>query len=226
MSFNVIGVGPGDSELLTVKAVRLIEEADVIIVPVKKEGATEGTALSIAKPFIKDMSKVTYFYFPMTMNFEEQERIQNLFKSHGEIINQLIEEDKKVIFLTLGDPSIYCTYTYFADYVNEVNYVPGIASFLNGAALAKKSLCIGEESLCIINMTDQEDNIRRAFELHDSIVVMKVCINQPLLKELILNQKRQVTFMSNIGLEDEHITTDIGVLEEKMPYFTIAIISR
>ena len=53
---------------------------------------------------------------------------------------------------------------------------------------------------------------------------MKVCVNQELLKALIVKGQREVTFMSNIGLENENITTDISILDNKMPYFTIAII--
>lgn len=224
MAFHVIGVGPGDSELLTLKAVRLVNEADVIIVPVKQEGSRVSTALEIIRPHLQDLNKVAYYYFPMFNNFDKDPDTLTLFKKHGDSINQLIDADQSVVFLTLGDPSIYCTYTYIDKYVKAVTYVPGIPSFINGAALAKQSLCIGDESLCILNMTDNEAEIKKKFDLHDRIVVMKVCANQALLKSLILKDKRQVTFMSNIGLENEHITQDIRILDNKMPYFTIAII--
>jgi len=215
MGFNVIGVGPGDSELLTVKGVRLIKEADVIIVPVKKAGAKEGTALSIARPYIEEMEKVLYMYFPMVHGFDKDTETQNLFKEHCLAINDMVEQGKEVVFLTLGDPAIYCTYTHIDKYVKDVSYVPGIPSFINGAALAGQSLVIGEESLCVLNMTDHEADIRSKFALHESIVVMKVCINQPLLKELIVEEKRDAVFMSNIGLEDEAMTREINVLDEK-----------
>lgn len=224
MGFKVIGVGPGDSELLTVKAVRLIEEAQVIIVPVKQAGAKESTALSIARPYIEDMDKVLYMYFPMKHGFDKDPATGALFEEHGRKINALVAEGLEVVFLTLGDPAIYCTYTHIDRYVGDVAYVPGIPSFINGAALAGQSLVIGEESLCVLNMTDDAQAIREKFRLHESIVVMKVCINQPLLKELILKGNRSVVLMSNIGLEDERITEDIGALDSKLPYFTIALI--
>lgn len=163
-------------------------------------------------------------YFPMFLGFDEDPATKELFENHGQVISQMQTEEKDVVFLTLGDPSIYCTFTYISGFVDEVGYVPGIPSFINGAALAGQSLCIGDESLCVLNMTDDEDDIRRKFDVHESIVVMKVCINQPLLKELIESQNRQVTFMSNIGLDDESITSDIDALDSKLPYFTIAII--
>lgn len=224
MGFNIVGVGPGDRELITVKAVRLINEADVIITPVKREGSKESTALSIAEPYIEDFSKVRYYHFPMVKNFLNNENVKDLFKVHGESINEMLSQELDVVFITLGDPSVYSTFTHIAPYVNQIEYVPGIASFLNGAALSKIPLCIAEESLCILNMTDKEENIRSAFKLHKNIVVMKVCSNQKLLKELLIDTGRSFHFMSNIGLENEAESRDLKVLDEKMPYFTIGII--
>lgn len=224
MSFYVIGVGPGDSELLTIKAVRLIEEADVIVVPVKKADSTNSTALSIARPYVKDLDKVAYFHFPMFHGFAEDAETQALFKGHGDRISQMVESGKKVVFLTLGDPAIYSTYTYIDHYVDHVQYVPGIPSFINGAALSGEPLVIGDESLCVLNMTDDADLLKKKFDLHESIVVMKVSANQSLLKKLIREGKRQVTFMSNIGLENQTVTSDLDVLDTKVPYFTIALV--
>lgn len=224
MGFHVIGVGPGDSELMTLKAVRLIKEAKCIIVPVKKKGSLKSTALSIAKPYIEDLSIVQYIYFPMKLDFQKDGAIQALFKENGDMINRMIKEYEDVVFLTLGDPSVYSTFSYIQPYINEVQVVPGITSFLNGAALLKQSLCLGNESLCIMNMTDDEAKLRQNFIIQDSIVIMKVSVNQELLKKLVKEYDRSIIVMSNIGLEEEFITMDINALDEKLPYFTIAII--
>ncbi|GKX29636.1 precorrin-2 C(20)-methyltransferase [Vallitalea longa] len=224
MQLTVIGVGPGDSELITVKAVRMIKEADIILVPVKKEGSTKSTALDIAKKYIEDMDKVLYLYFPMINLEQNKDYVESIFKKHGENINQQLQEGKKIVYLTLGDPMIYCTFTYISEYFEKVNYIPGIPSFLNGAAISRKPLCIERESMAVVNMTDDEDKIKMVFDIHDSIVVMKVCANQKLLKELINEGKRSVTFLTNIGLDNEYITEDINYLNEKVPYFTIGIV--
>lgn len=226
MSFNIVGVGPGDSELLTVKAVRLIKEADLILAPVKKQGSRESTALKIARPYIEDLSKVEYCWFPMVKNFRECEKTRTLFHEHGEVINGYLKKGLRVVFLTLGDPSVYSTFTHIAPHFKEVSFTPGIASFLNGAALGGLPLCIADESLCIINMTDREENIRKAFDLHKNIVVMKVSANQPLLKSLLKESHRECLFLSNIGLEEESSSRNPDILDEKMPYFTIGIIKE
>ena len=224
MSFNIVGVGPGDPELLTIKAVRLIKEADVIIAPVKKDGVIESTALSIASSYIEDKSKVLPMYFPMVSGFLTDTTVHDLYKEHAKSINILIKEGKNIVCLTLGDPSVYSTFSYLAPYLEEVNYIPGITSFLQGAALAKLPLCLGDESFCIINMTDSEENIKKVFDLHKNIVVMKVCANQPLLKEQLIKHNKSIKLMSNIGLKSENITDNIDSLNTKLPYFTIGII--
>lgn len=224
MGFNLIGVGPGDSELMTVKAVRLIKEADLILVPVKKRNSTTSTALSIAKPYIEELDKVRYIYFPMKLNFQEDESIQELFKDHGKLINDYINEYEQVVFLTLGDPSVYSTFSYVQPYIDDMEVVPGITSFLNGAARIKQSLCLGDESLCIVNMTDEEDKLRSTFAVQSSIVVMKVCSNQALLKQLLNEFNRRIVLMSNIGLENESFTEELDALDHKLPYFTTGII--
>lgn len=224
MGFNVIGVGPGDSELMTIKAVRLIKEADLILVPVKKKGATESTALTIAKPYIDELDKVKYIYFPMKLKFQEDSGVQQIFKNNGELINSYRSEYDNIVFLTLGDPSVYSTFSYVQPYLDEVDVVPGITSFLNGAARTKQSLCLGDESLCIINMTDEEERLRTSFKIHSTIVVMKVCSNQDLLKKLLVEYDRRIVLMSNIGLENESFTHDLSALDHKLPYFTTGII--
>ena len=224
MGFHVIGVGPGDSELITIKAVRLIKEASIIVVPVKKRGSTKSTALSIAKPYIEDMNKIRYVYFPMKLDFQKDKSIQMLFEENGQLINSFIEDFKNVVFLTLGDPSVYSTFSYVQPFIKDVNVVPGITSFLNGAARLKQSLCLGDESLCIINMTDKLDKLEQSFSTHSSIVVMKVSTNQELLKRLVLKYNRSLVLMSNIGLENESFTEDHHALDKKLPYFTIGII--
>lgn len=225
VGINIIGVGPGDSELITVKAVRLLKEADIIITPVKKADSTESTALKIVKPYIYNLDKVVYFHFPMFHDFASDNRVQKLFKSYGDSINNYIDQGLNVVFITLGDAAVYSTFSYVAPYIKEIEYTPGIPSFINGAALAKIPLCLGDESFCVINMTDSEEHIRAAFNLHKNIVIMKVCSNQNLLKELIIEHDKKFVFMSNIGYETENLTRDLDVLNTKMPYFTVGIIN-
>lgn len=106
-TFYGIGVGPGDPELLTMKAIKAIEKADVLIAP-KTEKKDGSVALSIAKPYLKDDIEIVYQVFPMVVNFETTDAWQ---KNKEEIL-ALLQAGKNVVFLTLGDPMFYSTYIY------------------------------------------------------------------------------------------------------------------
>lgn len=105
-----IGVGPGDSKLLTVKAVEAIEQADMIITPKteKKEGSV---AFNIAKPYIPDTVEI----FPMVFQMNtDMEAVNKQWEINRKLIQEKLDEGKNLVFLTLGDPMLYSTYMYIS----------------------------------------------------------------------------------------------------------------
>ena len=103
-----IGVGPGDPELLTVKAINAIKQLDVIIAP-KTEKKDGSVALNIASQYIKPETEIVYQVFPMTVGFAEDD---TAWQSNKQEILELLQAGKNVGFLTLGDPMFYSTYIY------------------------------------------------------------------------------------------------------------------
>lgn len=101
--FYGIGVGPGDPELLTVKAINVIREVDVIIAP-KTEKKEDSVALSIARPYLKKEVEIVKQVFPMVVNFEQS---PDAWENNKDEILSLLKAGKKVAFLTLGDPMFY-----------------------------------------------------------------------------------------------------------------------
>lgn len=224
MKLTVIGVGPGDPELLTVKAVKAIEKADVILVPVKKAGSTDSTALKISRSYIVDMSKVNYLHFPMINLEENKEIFDKAFKANADKVKAITKEGKNVVFLTLGDSMVYSTFSYISGYFDNISYIPGIPSFVHGACATGVPLAIGTSSFCIINMTDNEEHLEEAFKLHDRIVVMKISANPEKLRQLIDKYKKQAVIFTNLGSEGEVITDSLDYLQGKLPYFTTGIV--
>ena len=128
-TFYGIGVGPGDPELLTMKAIKAIENADVLIAP-KTEKKDGSVALSIAKPYLKKDIEIVYQVFPMVVNFETTDAWQ---KNKEEILS-LLQSGKNVVFLTLGDPMFYSTYIYVyrllaAEKDINIETIPGVPAF-------------------------------------------------------------------------------------------------
>lgn len=143
-----IGVGPGGEELLTLKAIRTIENADVVIAPSAKDGGVS-IAYETCKNFIKEGTEVVISHFPMGKP-DKEEKVYNAFKT----IEGYLKEGKNVAFLTIGDAFVYSTYIYLLKYIKEKNYntetVPGITSFCASASIADKILVIGDEPLLIV----------------------------------------------------------------------------
>ena len=103
-----IGVGPGDSKLLTVKAVETIRNADMIITP-KTEKKEDSVAYHIATPYISKKAEILPLVFQMVTDMEV---VSKQWEENRRIIEEKLDEGKNLVFLTLGDPMLYSTYMY------------------------------------------------------------------------------------------------------------------
>ncbi|MFL6369757.1 MAG: SAM-dependent methyltransferase, partial [Nitrososphaeraceae archaeon] len=108
MKLSCVGCGPGDPELLTLKAIRLIKNAEVVFAPTSKEGKPS-IALSIVKKYINSSTETVNLIFPM---LKDKEVLRNHWKENTEKIANKVRAGKRVIYLTVGDPSIYSTWIY------------------------------------------------------------------------------------------------------------------
>ncbi len=226
-----IGVGPGDPELLTVKAVRAIEAADVVISPTGKRGKPS-IALRIAEPYIAKRQRCITMDFPMLSLSAEREALDAQWQENADAIQAILDRGENAVFLTLGDPMVYSTYSYvMADLLARglaVETVSGIPSFCNLAARLNIPLTQGEESLGVVGMTEPIEKVRAVLDAHQNIVVMKVSAgNAALAKELSARGlERHFVMVSNIGMDSQQVTTDIGALAGKVPYLSTVLIKK
>ena len=220
-----IGVGPGDTELLTLKAAKVLKTVPVVFSP-KSSKEKESIALSIVKPLLEkrdDYKKVMIVepIFPMIENKNELEKIWN---SAADLVSQYLNTGRDVAFITLGDPSIFSTYSYLQkrlvdDY--EVETIPGITSFTACAAARNEALVEQNDILTVVPKIDKR--ISNVIEYSDSIVLMKASRNSTKLELKIKNDKRDKDIYSvqNCTRENEKIVE--GFSHEK-PYLTTSIV--
>ena len=226
-----IGVGPGDPELLTVKAVRAIESADVIISPTKKMGKPS-IALQIAKPYIKPETKLVVMDFPMLSLSAERETLEKQWGENADQIQSMLNWGQNAVFLTLGDPMVYSTYSYVMEFLidrgMEVETISGVPSFCSLAAHLNLPLTQGEESLGVVGMTQTEEEVDAVLDAHQNIVVMKVSANAKGLAKALRERHLEDHFVmiSNIGMDSERVTRDIADLEKKVPYLSTVLIKK
>ncbi len=214
-----IGVGPGDPELLTVKAVRRLQEANLIMVP-GRDIATS-TAYNIASGIVDLRQKdVRCFDMPMTKDAHV------LQKAHSDAVRAftgILDEGKDIVCLTLGDPGIYSTYMYIHKRVRELGYeteiVPGIPSFCASAAALGIGLCEGSESLHIIPASyDMEE----ALDLPGTKVLMKSAGRISKVREILFG--KEVYMVENCGMETEKKYYDAQEIPKDAGYFSLIIV--
>lgn len=217
-----IGVGPGDPELMTLKAVRLIQECAVIAVP--KGGAGEQTALNIASQWIKHQT-LLHCDMPMT---RDQAVLNACHEKAADDICAQLDTGKDVAFLTLGDPSIYSTYWYVHQRVQGRGYavemVPGIPSFCAAAARIGQALCEGKQMLHIIPAS--HESTKEGLELSGNKVLMKAGRSILEVRDYLeqKNQLNRATLIECCGMKDECIIQNVGQLNKPTKYFSTIII--
>lgn len=226
--FYGIGVGPGDPELLTVKAIHAIQEVDVIIAP-KTEKKEDSVALSIARPYLKKDVQIVKQVFPMVVNFEQS---PEAWQSNKTEILSLLEAGKKVAFLTLGDPMFYSTYIYIFRLLEHEGYsietIPGVTAFCAIGSKLGYPLVEGNDILSIIPATADKEKINRALAVADNVVMMKVYKNFPeIVDALAENDLAEKSVMiSRCGLSDEKIIYHIEEEKHKKVNYLSTILSR
>jgi len=229
--FYGIGVGPGDPELITVKAARVLKECRHVFVP-KARSAADSVALSIASDHLGSHSRVRELLFPMTSDRAE------LSRSWGDSARQIAEilkEGEDACFLTLGDPLLYSTYIYLLRALRshlaeaEVVTIPGIMAFNAAAALTEFPVGEGKEPVTIIPTADDLESVRRALSSHGTVILMK--IGKRLGEILRLLEEAGVTdrsvFVANAGMENQRVETDLRAMRTESPeagYLSIILV--
>ncbi len=223
-----IGAGPGDPELLTLKAKKILDAADVIAVPVKEAGEYS-TALEIIRPVV-DLGGKEIIEVAFRMLRDEEER-KKCRAAACEQLADLLRGGKDIAMITLGDVSVYSTYMYVNNYLAEAGFeteiIPGIPSFCSGAAKAQLALMEGNEGLAIVPSAKENLLVDAALDHFENIVVMKAGGS---IEKLIEKLKARgipltaATVLSCVGMENEYI----GPLdpEREYSYFTTVIIKK
>ncbi len=225
--FYGIGVGVGDPDMLTLKAIKAFKELDVVVLPEAKK--TEGsTAYEIAKEYLKDGVETLFVEFPMVKCVEARKEFR---KQNAMDIIAHLDAGKKVGFLTIGDPMTYSTYVYILEHLDgkiPVETVPGISSFSDMSSRFNLPLVMGEESLKVVSLNGETDIVGE-INSADNIVFMKVSRNFDALRAGLeaTGNLENVIMVSNCGKDIQEINYDLTKMEEEnIPYFTTLILKK
>ena len=216
-----VGVGPGDPELMTLKAVRLIRENDVIAVPSKNP--TEATAYKIAAGAVPEIAEKTLLPINFLM-VKDRALIDEEHKKGAKLIEEYLDQGKNVVFITLGDSTIYCTFSYLQHYLEadgyEVKLVPGIPSFCAAASALNISLTEWDEPLHVLPAAHKTND---KLDLPGTYVLMKSASFMKEVKETLRASGRDVQCVENATMENQNIYRSVDEIPDDSGYFSLII---
>ena len=243
-TFRGVGVGPGDPELMTLKAVRAIRKCGVIAVPVsdnsleapvfEKTGIESQyaeyldrcVAFGIARGAVPEVEKKNRIFLPMPM-IREKEKLKNIHDMDADAVAGILEQGMDVVFLTLGDPTVYSTCMYVHKRLKKKGYstelVPGIPSFCAASARMDISLAENRQELHILPASYQ---IEKGLELPGTKVLMKAGRKIADVKKILIKKGMEAEMVENCGMENERVYLSAEEIPEQAGYYSLLIVKE
>lgn len=217
-----IGVGPGDPELMTLKAVRLIKEADVLAIPGKDRESC--VAYKIARQAVADLEKkeILPIVFPMT---KDKKVLEDSHETAVRALASKLLEGNNVAFLTLGDPTVYSTYLYVHKRLETMGFdteiISGVPSFC--AAAARLSVGLGERSESI-HILPGSYPVEEGLTLPGTKILMKSGKQMGNLKKILMGKSYDVQMVENCGMDGERAVRCVEDIPENAGYYSLVIV--
>ena len=219
-----VGVGPGDPELLTIKALKVIKECDAIALPVSGTAdKTQIIAYQIVWEIYPEINKKRIIFLSMPMT-KDKKALQQVHAEGAEQVCRKLDKGENVAFLTLGDVSIYSTFLYIQKLVEASGYetrvIPGVPSFCAAAAVLKTGL--GEMGDSIHILPGSYD-ISEGMELSGTKILMKSGSKIGQVKEELKKYDGQIRMVTNCGMKEEQIYHSLEEIPEQAGYYSLII---
>ena len=226
-----VGVGPGDPELMTQKAVRILGEVDWIYHPYDNP---DGTSFSkrIVAPLGLPADKFKSIH--LTMSRDREKDVQTYDIAADTIYAELCS-GKSVAWITQGDPFFYSTFMYLYEQMRQrhpeapIEVIPGVTSPSAAAAFAGVPVSRLHEKVAVVPATYGLEALPRLLDEFATIFLMKVNRVFDQLLEVLSEQPRtvQAIYLEKVGTTEERIVTDLETLRgQKLPYFSLVLLRR
>jgi precorrin-2/cobalt-factor-2 C20-methyltransferase len=225
-----IGVGPGDPELLTIKAARILGRVTAVFAASSSKN-DHSIAQAIVAPHLPPGARVTRLAFPMT---RETATLETAWRANAAAMAAVLGTGRDAAFITLGDPLLYSTFGYVLPLVREllpdlaVTIVPGITSFQAAAAATNTPLAVSGENLLVASGVDTPERLEQALATADNAVILKAYRQFPRLRRLLddLGLARTTTFVTRLGLDGQAVEPDLAKAPEAPHYLSLCLVKR
>ena len=220
-----LGLGPGDPELVTVKAVRILKSVSAVAFPILE--GKESFARSIADQYIpKEINQIP-IVVPMT-----QDRLpaQKAYDKAAQEISEILDRGQDVACLCEGDPFFYGSFMYIFARLSkmyEVEIIPGVTSVTACAAAAKMPLLARNEHLTVIPGTLEPEDLRSRILNADAVVIMKVGRHLDKIKKVLeeVELSSEATYVEYASLPAQQVLKLINA-PKTAPYFSMILVAK
>ncbi|MFZ3101406.1 MAG: precorrin-2 C(20)-methyltransferase [Desulfitobacteriaceae bacterium] len=223
--FYGVGVGPGDPRFLTLRAVEVLQAVNIVAIP-KSRLDRESVAWEIAQKHCHQNVKLLELEMPMT---SDREILQKAWQDGAQAILKEIQAGHSVAFITLGDASLYSTYSYLLDNLrptlpeDQIETVPGITAMSAAAARVNIPLAVGDEPLLVLPSSEDVDN----YLSFPNLVLMKVSRQLPQLLKVLTESGRASVLLTRLGQANEEIRRQpklSDIKDEKIDYLSLLLV--
>lgn len=228
-----IGLGPGDPELITLKAYKLIQQASVIAYPTAKAG--HGNALRTAKPHLHDTHTLLPLVYPVTAGPEADqpdylERMYRFYDETAEQMAQIMDKGEDIALLCAGDPFVYGSFMYWFKRLNEryeTIIVPGISSIFAGAVAAQKPWVLRNDTLRVIPGTLSETDIISHLAQSDAVAIIKLGRTFAKVRNALEKAGKldKAVYVERATMNNQKVMPVSAVKPEDVPYFSMIFIA-
>ncbi|PYE89723.1 precorrin-2 C(20)-methyltransferase [Phyllobacterium leguminum] len=227
-----LGVGPGDPELITVKALKRLKAAPVVAYHAAK--GKKGNALSIVEEYLSPDQILLPLVYPVTteklpshMNYEAI--ISDFYAEISDALAAHLDAGRDVAVIAEGDPLFYGSFMYIHDrlaHVYETEVVPGVCSFLGAAAVLGAPVAYRNQTLTVISGVLEAQELKRRLADTEAAVIMKLGQNlakvRGVLEELGLMER--ALYVERATMTNERILPLVQVEPDKSPYFSLILV--
>ncbi|MBI4643829.1 MAG: precorrin-2 C(20)-methyltransferase [Deltaproteobacteria bacterium] len=225
-----IGVGPGDPELITLKALKVLQRVPHIFASCSSKNSYS-LALNIVRCHLNGAG-IEHLPFPMT---RDPQVLKEAWEKNAARVLEVLDSGADAAFVTLGDPLTYSTFGYLLKTLKRLQpgvrvvTIPGITSYSAAAALTHTPLTEGEESFSLVSGAQGAARLREVVDRSDNIVMLKTYRNFPEIYQALeeLDLLDRAVCISRCGLDGETVVENLRDLKEQsMNYLSMIIIKK
>ncbi len=225
-----VSLGPGDADLITLKGLKALQQADKIYYPgsLFKDGRKSSYSLSILNHYELDPTKLEGFYLQMDL---ERAQAKTIYETTFQQILSDYNNGLSIAIVSEGDLSTYSSFSYLLEKIKAQNLaidlIPGVTSYLHLASESQMPLCLQNEKVVVIPRIQTSAELEEALLHFDTVVLMKIRSVMESISAVIDDTKYHITYAEHLGIEKQFITNNWATVKQReIPYFSLVIIKK